>query len=307
MTEDQLLAFLSVARHRSLSRAAAELDLGQPTISDRLRSLERELGAALVRRHGRGVALTSEGEAFLAYAQRALDVLRQGKETVRAAHKGGGGRVSIAVTVTTGAYLFAPVLVTFQKEYPEIEVQVRSAHSWESPGLLLDDVVQLALISGPIVHPQIETIRTFRSKLICVTGPQHNRASMITRSDLAADRLLVSYWGPAYQAFLEEVKASAIDGGKNWIELSPVELVKGLLIAGVGVSIIPAISARLEIEAGTLLELGLSDAVLPAWQIALIRRRHRPANRAADLLAESLATSLEKDGYNWHSVAPTSE
>ena len=46
MTEDQLLAFLAVARHRSLSRAASELDLGQPTISDRLRSLERELGAA---------------------------------------------------------------------------------------------------------------------------------------------------------------------------------------------------------------------------------------------------------------------
>ena len=103
MTEDQLLAFLSVARYRSPSRAASELDLGQPTISDRLRSLERELGATLVRRQGRGVALTPEGEAFHSYAQRALDVLRQGKENVRAAHTGSGGRVSIAVTVTTGA------------------------------------------------------------------------------------------------------------------------------------------------------------------------------------------------------------
>jgi DNA-binding transcriptional LysR family regulator len=62
MTEDQLLAFLAVARHRSLSRAASELDLGQPTISDRLRSLERELGATLVQRQGRGVALTPEGK-----------------------------------------------------------------------------------------------------------------------------------------------------------------------------------------------------------------------------------------------------
>lgn len=292
MTDDQLIAFLAVARYRSLSRAAAELDLGQPTISDRLRSLERELGAALVRRQGRGVALTPEGEAFLSYAQRALDVLRQGKENVRAAHTGSGGRVSIAVTVTAGAYLFAPALVAFQREQPDIEVQVRSAHSWESPGLLLDDVVQLALISGPIVHPQLETVRTFRSKLICVAG-SNDRAGVITRSDLAADRLLVSYWGPAYQSFLEEIKASAPDGGKNWIELSPVELVKGLLIAGVGVSIIPAISARLELEAQTLIELTLTDAALPDWHIALIRRRHRSANPAADLLAESLARTLE--------------
>jgi DNA-binding transcriptional LysR family regulator len=297
MTDDQLLAFLSVARHRSLSRAATELDLGQPTISDRLRSLERELGATLVQRQGRGVTLTPEGEAFLSYAQRTLDVLKQGKETVHAAHTGSGGRVSIAVTVTAGAYLFAPALVAFQHEHPDIDVQVRSAHSWESPGLLLDDVVQLALISGPIVHPQIETVQTFRSKLICVAGADRSGAARpsgaVNRSDWAASRLLVSYWGPAYQSFLEDVKASAIDGGKQWMEISPVELVKGLLIAGVGVSIIPEISARLEVQAGTLIELPLRDAVLPDWPIALIRRSHRSQPRAAAALAESLTKHLQ--------------
>jgi DNA-binding transcriptional LysR family regulator len=294
MTEDQLLAFLAVARQRSLSRAAAELDLGQPTISDRLRSLERELGATLVQRQGRGVALTPEGEAFLSYAQRTLDVLKQGKETVRAAHTGSGGRVSIAVTVTAGAYLFAPTLVAFQREHPDIDVQVRSAHSWESPGLLLDDVVQLALISGPIVHPQLETVRTFRSKLICVAGA--DRSGAVSRSDLATDRLLVSYWGPAYQSFLEEVKASAIDGGKRWMAISPVELVKGLLIAGVGVSIIPEISARLELQAGTLIERPLRDAALPEWQIALIRRSHRSQPRATVALADALVRRLATSG-----------
>lgn len=294
MTEDQLTAFITVARHRSLSRAAAELELGQPTISDRLRSLAHELGAALVQRQGRGVALTPEGEAFLSYAQRVLDVMRQGKQTVQASHTGSGGRVSVAVTVTTGAYLFAPALVAFQKEQPNIEVQVRSAHSWESPGLLLDEVVQLALISGPIVHPQLETIGTFRSKLIGVVGLKHPlaRSGTASRSDLATDRLWVSYWGPAYQSFLEEIKASAPDGGQNWIELSPVELVKGMLIAGVGVSIIPEISARLEVQSGSLINLKLSDAALPEWHIALIRRRHRSNNPAADLLAETIINSL---------------
>ncbi len=291
MTEDQLLAFLAAARYRSLSRAASELDLGQPTISDRLRSLERELGAPLVQRQGRGVALTPEGEVFLSYAQRALEVLKQGKETVQTARKGSGGRVSIAVTVTAGAYLFAPALVAFQQEHPDIEVRVRSAHSWESPGLLLDNVVQLALVSGPIVHPQLETVQTFRSKLICVTGAPA-RWDAVSRSDLAASRLLVSYWGPAYQSFLDEIKSSSSDGGNRWIEISPVELVKGLLIAGVGLSIIPAISARLELAAGTLIELPLHEAVLPDWHIALIRRKSRPPNRAADTLAEALRYSL---------------
>jgi DNA-binding transcriptional LysR family regulator len=289
MTEDQLSAFLAVARTRSLSRAADELDLGQPTISDRLRALEREIGAALVRRQGRGVALTPEGETFLPYAQRALDVLKQGKESARS---GSGGRVSIAVTVTAGAYLFAPALVAFQKAQPDVEVQVRSAHSWESPGLVLDDVAHLALTSGAIVHPQIETVAEFRGRLALVARTDHPlaRSGRVTKADLLDAQLLVSYWGPAYQRFLEEVKAGQTP--RRWLELSPVELVKGLLLAGVGVSIVPEVAVRDVIGNRGLAALTLADAKLPDWHIALSRRARRAANPAADALASVLVEML---------------
>src|SRR4030067_847454 len=102
MTTDQLRLFLVIARHRSLSRAAAELSLGQVTVS---------------------------------------------------------------VPGTSGAYLFAPALVAFQREHPNVEVKVRSAHSWDAPGLILDGVAQLALISGPIINPQIESVATFHGRL----------------------------------------------------------------------------------------------------------------------------------------------
>jgi len=292
MTEDQLRAFLAVARTRSLSRAADDLGLGQPTISDRLRSLEREVGAVVVRRQGRGVALTPEGEAFLPYAQRALDVIKQGRQSVSAARGGAGGRVSIAATVTAGAYLFAPALVAFQRQHRDVEVQVRSAHSWESPGLLLDDVAHLALTSGALTHPQIETVAEFRGRLALVTRADHAlaRAGRIVKADLQAEQFLVSYWGPAYQRFLEEVKAG--QSPQRWMELSPVELVKGLLMAGVGVSIVPEVAVREEMKDKRLASLTLSDAQLPDWHIALSRRAHRAANPAADALANVLVGVL---------------
>jgi DNA-binding transcriptional LysR family regulator len=294
MNAEGLLAFVVVARARSLSRAADELGLGQPTISDRLRALERELGAALVRRQGRGVALTPEGEAFLPYARRALDVLKQGAESARAAHGGSGGRVSIAVTVTAGAYLFAPALVAFQKEHPDVVVHVRSAHSWESPGLLLDDVVHLALTSGAIVHPQIETVAEFRGKLALVTRADQPlaQAGRVTRADLLGKQLLVSYWGPAYQRFLEDVKAGQTP--KRWLELSPVELVKGMLLAGVGLSVVPEVSVKEELAEGRLAAVSLADAKLPDWHIALSRRANRAANPAAEALAETLTRLLPR-------------
>ena len=296
MNTDQLRLFLVIARHRSLSRAAAELDLGQATVSERLKALETELGTSLFERKGRGVTLTPAGEVFKPYAERALEVLREAKDSVRGASEENRGQVSVAVTVTAGAYLFAPALVAFQREHPNVEVKVRSAHSWDAPGLILDGVAQLALISGPFINPQVESVATFSGRLVLVAGKQHPRAARrFTLEQLAREQFLVSYWGPASQMFLERVRAAA---GENqtglWMELSPVELVKGMLLAGTGVSLVPEIAVRRELASGDLVALELADPSvrLPQWEINLIRHKRRPPNPAADTLAETLIRVL---------------
>jgi len=299
MNTDQLHLFLAIARHRSLSRAAAELDLGQATVSERLKALEAEVGTALFARQGRGVSLSPAGEAFLPYAERALDVLRQAQASARDASEGQRGQVTVAVTVTSGAYLFAPALMAFRREHPAVQVQVRSAHSWDATGLILDGVAQLALISGPSVHAQIESVAGFRGRLVLVAGRQHPLAAAaeggVTLEQLAREQWLVSYWGPASQAFLERVRASGGDEAPagEWMELSPVELVKGMLLAGTGVSLVPEIAVRRELAAGELAALALRGKTrLPDWEINLIRHKRRPPNAAADALAETLARVL---------------
>lgn len=300
---DQLRLFLVITRHRSLSRAAVELDLGQATVSDRLRALEAEVGTPLFARQGRGVALTAAGQAFQAYAERALDVLRQGAETARAASAGQRGQVTIAVTVTSGAYFFAPALVAFQAAYPGVEVRVRSVHSWDAPSLVLDGVAQLALISGTNTHPHLESVARFRAELRLVSGPRHPLVAeaaggMMTLARLAREQLLISYWGPASQAFLERVRAAGEGQAGLWMELSPVELVKGMLLAGTGVSLVPEIAVRRELAAGDLVALTLVEdgqpVRLPEWEINLIRprRERKPPNPAAEALAATLQQML---------------
>ena len=300
MHTDHLRLFSVIARHRSLSRAAAELDLGQATVSDRLRQLEAEVGTPLFERQGRGVALTPAGEAFQAYAERALDVLREGAESARAASTGQRGSVTMAVTVTSGAYLFAPALVAYQQSHPGVEVRVRSVHSSEAPGQILDGVAHLALISGASLHPQIENLASFRGQLLAAAGRQHPLAAqaVVGLADLARAQVLVSFWGPACQAFLDRVRAAVGEAEAGpWMELSPVELVKGMLLAGTGVSVVPAIAVRRELEAGDLVALTVHDDTgravrLPDWEITLIRHKRRPPNAAADALAETLRRVL---------------
>ena len=300
MNTDQLRLFLAIARHRSLSRAAVALDLGQATVSDRLHALEAEVGTPLFARQGRGVSLSAAGEAFQPYAERALDVLRQAQDSARAASAGQRGGVTVAVTVTSGAYLFAPALVAFQQAHPGVEVRVRSVHSWDAPALILDGVAQLALISGASVHPQIETLASVRGRLVLVAGARHPLAAQaadgVSVEQLAGQNWLVSYWGPASQAFLERVRAAGEGQPGAWMELSPVELVKGMLLAGTGISLLPEIAVRRELAAGDLVALPLkgSGALrrLPPWEITLIQRRHQPPNAAAAALAGMLKEML---------------
>ncbi len=298
MTTDQLHLFLTIARHRSLARAATALDLGQATVSERLKALETEVGAQLFERHGRGVVLTPAGEAFWPHAERALDVLREAQGAALAAGEGRQGQVTIAVTVTAGAYLLAPALVAFQKEHPQVAVKVRSAHSWDAPGLLLDGLAELTLISGAVVHPQIESLAAARAKLVLVTGKQHPQAGQsLALAALAREQLLVTYWGGSSQAFLERVRSSGtthVGESGLWLELSPVELVKGMLVAGIGISLVPEIAVRRELAVGDLVRLTLADPRehLPDWEIGLLRLKRARPNPAAETLTQTLIEKL---------------
>jgi DNA-binding transcriptional LysR family regulator len=295
MNTDHLRLFLTIARCRSLARAAVELDLAQATVSERLKALETEVGARLFERHGRGVTLTPAGGAFRPQAERALDLLRQGQAAALAATEGHGGQVTAAVTVTAGAYLFAPALAAFQRQHPGVEVRVRSVHSWDAPGLLLDGLAHLALVSGTVLHPQIESLVAARAPMALVAGRGRPRASQrLGLNDLAREQWLVSYWGAAHQRFLERVRAAGGGETRSWRELSPVELVKGMLLAGQGISLVPEIAVRRELAAGELVRLRLAAGAgpLPAWEIALLRRRGVAPNPAVEALAAALIASL---------------
>ena len=201
----------------------------------------------------------------------------------------------MAVTVTSGAYLFAPALAAFQGNHPNVEVRVRSVHSWDAPGLILDGVAQLALVSGPVVHPQIEQLASFTSPLVLVAGKQHPRSlRRFTLAELAQEQMLVSYWGPGSQAFLDRVRGAGEDRAGVWLELSPVELVKGMLLTGNGVSLVPEVAVRRELAAGDLIKLRLADSAvrLPMWEITLVRHRRPSSNPAAEALVETVRKVL---------------
>jgi DNA-binding transcriptional LysR family regulator len=124
---DGVEAFLSVARHRSFRRAAAELGVTPSAISQAVRTLESRIGAALFTRTTRSVGLTEAGERFLARAKPAFEELVAASETARDLGQRPAGLLRLAVPRAAVPILLEPLIASFCEAYPGIEVELAAS------------------------------------------------------------------------------------------------------------------------------------------------------------------------------------
>jgi len=121
----QLRYFVSAARHLHFTRAAAECFVAQPSLSQQIANLERELGTPLFLREGRAVRLTGAGEALLVHAERMLAEEAAGRRAVQEVQGLQRGRIGIWTLPTPGQHLLPPILATFRRQHPNIDLSLR--------------------------------------------------------------------------------------------------------------------------------------------------------------------------------------
>src|SRR5580698_3285727 len=121
---DGVEAFLSVARHRSFRRAAAELGVTPSAISQSVRALEARVGAALFARTTRSVGLTEAGERFLSRAKPAFEELVAASAVARDHGQRPVGLLRLSVPRAVVPILLEPLIASFCRAYPEVEVEI---------------------------------------------------------------------------------------------------------------------------------------------------------------------------------------
>jgi DNA-binding transcriptional LysR family regulator len=124
---DGVEAFLNVAQHRSFRRAAAELGVTASAVSQAVRALEARIGAALFIRTTRSVGLTEAGERFLSRAKPAFEELLAASEAARDLGQRPTGLLRLSVPRAVVPLILEPVIASFYKAYPEIEVEIAAS------------------------------------------------------------------------------------------------------------------------------------------------------------------------------------
>jgi len=168
---DGVEVFLSVAQHRSFRKAAAELGVTPSAISQTVRVLEARIGAALFIRTTRSVGLTEAGEQFLARAKPAFEELVAASEVARGLGQRPAGLLRLSVPRAVIPILLEPLIVSFCKAYPEVEVEL--AASKEVIDLAAEGF-DAAVRMGHLVAPDMVAVpMTPPFRLIVVGSPDY--------------------------------------------------------------------------------------------------------------------------------------
>jgi DNA-binding transcriptional LysR family regulator len=286
MTLDQIETFVQVARTRSFSRAAVLLDLAQPTLSGRIGALEAELGTQLFRRRGHTLELTEAGRVLLPYAERMLALRTEGRQEVRRVSQGGLGRLALGANPTCSQYLVPRLIESFWRTHAAAQVWVRTALTPVLMEGLLDGTVQLAICSRAQIHPRAEVLWSYSDPLLVVAAASHPlaRKRECTRADLVGHTILSTQAGPTHVGLRHALPPGA--GVEIALEATAGEVMKQLLLRGIGVTVLPALAVWEELERGELVSITVRDAELPAYDVALVQWPGRVSSPAAQAFAD---------------------
>ncbi|KPK48007.1 MAG: hypothetical protein AMJ77_01220 [Dehalococcoidia bacterium SM23_28_2] len=285
----QLEAFVQVAAHRSFSRAAEELQLTQPSITARIKALERELGDEVFERSSRGVRLTNAGIIFLPHAERMLQMLREAKGSVEEIRSVQAGTLRLGSALTVSTYVLPRILRTFYSHYPGVEVIVYTGRSEEMLNLVLTDEVHVGLVRS-LIHPDVETIDLYEDDVILVTNPDHpfaaNHQAMI--EEVARQSVILADRGSSYYGLINNFFRQAGVVPNVVMELDSMEATKRMVEEGLGIALLPRVCLERELNLGLLAEVTITNAPAINRQIALIYRRSRRRARTVQAFLEVL-------------------
>lgn len=181
----QLEYFVAVAEQGSFSRAAATLNLAQPSVSRQIALLEEELGQRLLERTGRGVTPTPAGHALLAHARVMLNAARQAVSDLKEMHTEPVGRVVVGLPNRVAMGLSVPLIREFRQRYPNALLSVVEGLSLSLRDAMITGRIDLGLLFDPAPTPLLAYEPLMRERMVLVAPKAYRLPAQISLAALA--------------------------------------------------------------------------------------------------------------------------
>lgn len=242
MEVHQLAYFESVSRHLHFTRAAEELNVAQPSVSQQIRKLEQELGTLLFHRMRKQVSLTEAGRTLLPRARTVLQQLEEARAEFQELSGLRRGRLAVGAPPSVGTHLFPRALAAFSRQHPGIGLTFREAGSRTLVQRLEEGELDLAVVIQPIRHPALETTPLLEERLLLAVPRAHPLAQRARVSLIEVrDEPFVMLREGAYDLRDQTLAACRRAGFEPRIALdgSEMDSLLRFVSEGIGVAILP--------------------------------------------------------------------
>lgn len=256
MTIRHLKVFIKVCEFNSISKAAQDLNIAQPSVSQTIKELEKYYDVILFDRVSKKLILTKEGEALLAKAK---DVISEFDDFESLANKGDlNPSINIGATMSFGEFVLPNLVKEIKRELPEVDPHIYIDKSKGLEEKILRGDLDFAIVEGMTSNRSLKTIQTGEDRLCVVASssfdiPNSLKLEEITKYDL----LLREAGSPSRRIFDYQLVLKGIKINKPRLESISNNVVISMALSGNGVGVLPYALAKKYLEEGSLKEIKL--------------------------------------------------
>lgn len=236
MRLSQLQYFCVAAKYESITKAAEELLISQPSLSKAIIDLEQELGVSLFDRIGRNIYLNARGKIFYSKIKDALDLIDTAKHEVMDYTLSPSGEINLLILAAS--LIMPDLIVQFQKQYPLIKFNLHQQVRYD---LRFSEEYDLCIAATPMDFSGLETITLLTEEIVLVVPKNHRLASReeIDLAEAADCDFLVYSPGPSLRVLMDSLCYMAGFSPRIIFEGDSVSTLNAMLQAEMGVALLP--------------------------------------------------------------------
>ena len=294
-----LQTYLVVVDRGSFSRAAKDLGLSQPAVSNQIRGLESRLGERLLDRGGRSVEMTPAGEVVYRAAQRMLELQATLERDLAEVGEDVSGRLTIGSSTGPGELLLPRICAEFGAMHPRVRLALEVHDTRAVCERVLDGQVEIGFVGAAIPQRGLIFEAVLTDQLVLAVPPGHELAAResIGVADLADIPMLVQQRGSGVRSVVEDALAEAGAGRgalRTAMEIGLQQSVKAAVLDGLGVTVISRPAIEREIAQGDIVAVAITDPPLRR-DFHAVRRDGRTIGRASAAFLEFARAAFGAD------------
>ncbi|MDQ0430156.1 DNA-binding transcriptional LysR family regulator [Planomicrobium stackebrandtii] len=261
--DQRLEVFLKVIEKKNFSKAAEELHMTQPAVSQYIRSLEDSTGVKLLERTNKYVRLNKAGEIVYHHAIEIKELYAKMNHLLDDLTNKASGSIAIGASYTFGEYLLPRIIAEAKQQYPDIKPTVTIGNTTTIAGLVLSHQLDVGIVEGHFKGVQeLKTEPFAEDRMVIVASADHplaGREEPITMKELIEETWILRELGSGTREASENVFKQFSIAPQSIMHFSSTQPIKAMVEAGMGISLLSEWAVQKELRYGDIKVLDVKE------------------------------------------------